>query len=435
VVLGAGETAMDVSHLAVTSPTKSVTMCHRDGWFYAPKILPVPVLFSYFNKSEAAQRNIPADTTVASLFDTAYCHPILQKSPLLWENYDQWAKNIFWLISGTRAGLDQWAGKISNERFHFSRIFLCKSGKALPYISAPYRKYSLLSRIRAFFINIPIPDTHGRTIDLAPWPASISKEGVVSFVPSDRPEAIVISKRIIKPDVLVFCTGYLQSFPFLDSSYTSPIECDVREVFKSDDPTVGFIGFKRPFFGAIPPLAELQTQLWILNLLGQMPPKPENAYLNQAVDLDYKLHVKEGRRDYENYGVDHEAYAYQLALDQGAAASIFQILPLGFKTTFVWAMGPNFNTKHRLTGPWKWDGANDIMQNELWNVVKQTGGWYYFMTYTVIPFIVFGTMSIGLYAVCGVVDLFWWGWNSSRKSMQKEVKARCGMVLVNILYS
>jgi dimethylaniline monooxygenase (N-oxide forming) len=37
-VLGAGETAMDVSHLAVTSPTKSVTMCHRDGWFYAPKV-------------------------------------------------------------------------------------------------------------------------------------------------------------------------------------------------------------------------------------------------------------------------------------------------------------------------------------------------------------------------------------------------------------
>jgi len=141
--------------------------------------------------------------------------------------------------------------------------------------------------------------------------------------------------------------------------------------------------------------------------------------------------------------IPSEAYAYQLALDQGAAASIFQILPLGFKTTFVWAMGPNFNTKHRLTGPWKWDGANDIMQNELWNVVKQTGGWYCkfsgflvgkermmlmlkidFMTYTVIPFIVFGTMSIGLYTVCGVEDLFWWGWNSSRKSMQKEVKAK-----------
>jgi dimethylaniline monooxygenase (N-oxide forming) len=37
-ILGAGETAMDLSYLAVTSPTKSVTMCHRDGFFYAPKV-------------------------------------------------------------------------------------------------------------------------------------------------------------------------------------------------------------------------------------------------------------------------------------------------------------------------------------------------------------------------------------------------------------
>ena len=38
IVLGAGETAMDLSYLAVTSRTKSVTMCHRDGFFFAPKV-------------------------------------------------------------------------------------------------------------------------------------------------------------------------------------------------------------------------------------------------------------------------------------------------------------------------------------------------------------------------------------------------------------
>jgi dimethylaniline monooxygenase (N-oxide forming) len=37
-ILGAGETAMDLGHLAVTSPTKSVTICHRDGFYYAPKV-------------------------------------------------------------------------------------------------------------------------------------------------------------------------------------------------------------------------------------------------------------------------------------------------------------------------------------------------------------------------------------------------------------
>lgn len=37
-VLGAGETGMDIAHLAVTAPTASVTLCHRDGFFCAPKV-------------------------------------------------------------------------------------------------------------------------------------------------------------------------------------------------------------------------------------------------------------------------------------------------------------------------------------------------------------------------------------------------------------
>lgn len=37
-ILGAGETAMDLGYLAVTSSTKSVTISHRDGFYYAPKV-------------------------------------------------------------------------------------------------------------------------------------------------------------------------------------------------------------------------------------------------------------------------------------------------------------------------------------------------------------------------------------------------------------
>lgn len=38
VVLGGGETGMDIAHLAITSPTKSVTICHRAGFYCAPKV-------------------------------------------------------------------------------------------------------------------------------------------------------------------------------------------------------------------------------------------------------------------------------------------------------------------------------------------------------------------------------------------------------------
>lgn len=37
-ILGSGETGADVSFLAVTSPTKRVVMCHRDGFHFAPKV-------------------------------------------------------------------------------------------------------------------------------------------------------------------------------------------------------------------------------------------------------------------------------------------------------------------------------------------------------------------------------------------------------------
>jgi dimethylaniline monooxygenase (N-oxide forming) len=37
-VLGAGETGMDICHLAITSPTKSVVLCHRNGFFCGPKV-------------------------------------------------------------------------------------------------------------------------------------------------------------------------------------------------------------------------------------------------------------------------------------------------------------------------------------------------------------------------------------------------------------
>lgn len=331
------------------------------------QMLPVPILVSILNKSPASQQNIPVDTTVASLFDSAYVHPILQKSSLLWGMYDLWVKNIFLLISGTSAGLDQWVGGISKERFHLSSIFFCKSGKAMPYISAPYRKPSIVSRIRAFFINVPIPPTHGRAIDLAPWPSSISKDGIVKFAPSERPEGLRMRDKVVKPDILIFCTGYTQSFPFLPVSYPIPLQADRRGIYSSSDPSISFIGFIRPAIGAIPALSELQAQFWVLSLLKLLPSTPTR-------DLDYKLHVPPGRREYESYGVDHEAYAYQLALDMGSAPSVTEVVRLGFKTAFTWAMGSNFNTKFRLVGPWKWDGANEIMRTELWGVVRKSGG-------------------------------------------------------------
>jgi len=38
-LLGVGETGMDLAHMAVTSQTKTVTLCHRNGWLNGPKVI------------------------------------------------------------------------------------------------------------------------------------------------------------------------------------------------------------------------------------------------------------------------------------------------------------------------------------------------------------------------------------------------------------
>lgn len=121
----------------------------------------------------------------------------------------------------------------------------------------------------------------------------------MTFVENGRPEAEVMRTKTVKPDIVNLATGYTQTFSFLSSSYPIPAQADVRGIWKSDEPSLAFIGFVRPSFGSISPLSEMQAQLWVLNLIGRLPALKHEDH--------YKLkHVKNSRI---TYGVDHESYA------------------------------------------------------------------------------------------------------------------------------
>ena len=136
--------------------------------------------------------------------------------------------------------------------------------------------------------------------------------------------------------------------------------------------------------GAIPPLAELQAQLWVsrfvehwMLLKGKISARLTSQDAVSHYELDYALHPRGGYDFFrDKRGVDHESYAFQLALDMGAAPTATHVLRRhGWKVFFTWAMGPNFNTKFRLVGPWAAPGeAAEIMRTELFNVVRRTGG-------------------------------------------------------------
>ncbi|KAK3337641.1 hypothetical protein B0T19DRAFT_448055 [Cercophora scortea] len=427
-VLGTGETGMDISYMAVNAATDRVLLSHRDGFLCAPKRVPDPVILPILgNKPEPGRLNVPVDSSSASLFDTAYVHPRLRDHMLLWEYYDAFIKWTLWLVGGSRYGLGQFVGGISDERYHASKIFFNKSNRAMPYISAPYRaaaESTIVQRIRSSLIQVPIADTHGRHIDLAPWPDHIDSEGVIHFRDNGRKEYARLKDEKIKPDIVILATGYTQTFPFLsppdtasvDSSSQRPYPCaneaNVREIWHASDPTLGFIGFIRPSFGAIPPLAELQAQLWVLNLATHTP-----LALNPADEPQYRL--KMGKNSRIQYGVDHESYAYQLALDMDAAPSFTEVVRLGwnygdgkggnsgawYKLPLVWALGANFNAKFRLRGPWRWEGAREVLVEELWDTVERRGGFFGHITLSGLPMLVFGSISLVLYLLDPVLRL------------------------------
>lgn len=115
-------------------------------------------------------------------------------------------------------------------------------------MNAGHHSDSWVNRVRSKIINVPIKDTNGRTIDVLSWPREIDEDGYMHFDEPKFAKDSTLSKQI-KPDVVVYATGYQRSFPFLDNQYPDVVQCNVRGIYKSDDVTCGFIGFVRPSLG------------------------------------------------------------------------------------------------------------------------------------------------------------------------------------------
>ena len=74
---------------------------------------------------------------------------------------------------------------------------------------------------------------------------------------------------VFEPDLVIFCTGFETRMRFFEE----PVAIQERYL-NTFSPILGaslaFIGFVRPAFGAIPPLAELQARWFALLLSGEV---------------------------------------------------------------------------------------------------------------------------------------------------------------------
>lgn len=127
----------------------------------------------------------------------------------------------------------------------------------MPYINRPYRNRPKVLDYLSRYIDPEedMPPVTDFAVELAPFPLYFLESGQAVFPVTKRKDAIRISKREVKPDTVIYDTGYKQDFSFFEPSdgYGSPEEADVRNVVKSSDESVSFIGFLRPGVG------ELQT--------------------------------------------------------------------------------------------------------------------------------------------------------------------------------
>jgi thioredoxin reductase len=114
----------------------------------------------------------------------------------------------------------------------------------------------------------------------------------------------------VDADVVVYCTGYKVSFPFLDPALIAAPDNDLplfRRVFHPDVDGVYFVGLLQPL-GAIMPLAELQSA-WVCDHLAGRYHLPPDAELRADIEAEraamFKRYVASKRHtmqvDFEDY--------------------------------------------------------------------------------------------------------------------------------------
>jgi dimethylaniline monooxygenase (N-oxide forming) len=243
-VLGAGETGMDVAYESVLAPARKVWMGVRSGFLSFPKVLNnFRVLGSTFEGA------LPIDGLITNLFETAYVHPWVSASHLRWFVSDF---VIRWVLTGTQAGCNQWAGELPPERQGRAYVFLNKSAKAMQFINRPYASLSPLHRLFAHYQDPPLPEgVDDPTIHVVPFPSEFDHTGKAIFPPPPAHRSKETAwKESCRPDLVVLCTGYRQEFGWLGEGYPrGPDECNVRGVCSDKDLSVAFIGFLRPGVG------------------------------------------------------------------------------------------------------------------------------------------------------------------------------------------
>ncbi|PSN61072.1 dimethylaniline monooxygenase [Corynespora cassiicola Philippines] len=378
-ILGCGETAMDIAYEATKAGANSVTMCFRTGFLSFPKALS---RFQVFGK--VFKGGLPIDGLITNLFETAYVHHAIAASRLRWFISDYVIKHVLWFLTGTQAGMNQHVGALPSDRLGRAYVFLNKSSKAMPYLNRPYQEKHPLAFLGNGYVDPPEDANSKRWVDTCTFPERIDNSGRIVFEKrEDRKDWRRMKHAEVRPNCVVYCTGYKQVFSWLDPSYPTASDATIRNILAPSHQDIAFIGFVRPGVGAIPPIAEQQAMWWTTLITGRMSIPTDPSHYHLLARKASRIH----------YGVDHSAYMSTLAKDFGGAPGLIQLWwDHGLDILLIYCFGASFVTFYRLIGPFRSDQAPHIARTELAETITRRGllGNLFF---GVIPMVFYGLVN------------------------------------------
>eukprot|EP01134_Creolimax_fragrantissima_P004998 CFRG4998T1 len=253
-VVGSGETAMDISYRAVnTAGVGNVGMLARHGFLSIPYQMGNQCdknahKSTYTPKSRLGNGGVcgsanvnaseggsvrgtsrPLDVFITNLFEHSYEHPLVHKLQLRWF-ISTYVIRFGLGLAGSTWGLNQWAGAVEDvKRGHH---IINKSSAAMAHINAGVKnkRYGAYGRVWERMwgevglkpitlyggkgVGIAMIDTHTHTkpcIDVS------AKQTDLSHITKSTHDVFFDDGSVFKDvHTIIFATGYRQNFPFLD---------------------------------------------------------------------------------------------------------------------------------------------------------------------------------------------------------------------------
>lgn len=167
----------------------------------------------------------------------------------------------------------------------------------------------------------------------------------------DGQRAVFADGGSFEPEVVILCTGFDTEMPFLERGLATAPRF-LHTIVPDAGGSLGFIGFVRPSFGAIPPLAELQAR-WFALLLGGEVKLPAAGEMEASIDglCAFREHYFSAVRGRLEYLVDFTSFSDTLAAHIGCkpTRAALELESRDFRRRFF--DGPFVAAQYRLVGP------------------------------------------------------------------------------------